>query len=121
MFGWLRRLFSRRDDGPGYTCDGCETWTPRSKGKALVEVKSPGVHLYCPDCAKLKAYAKKQAEKASDAAKQAEVDLSDALCNDIGPRRNPGMAQNFMNAYGAKTGRESCATPNESNVGKSMP
>ena len=107
MFGFIRRLFSCRDDGPGYTCDGCKTWTPRSKGKALVEVKSPGVYLFCPACAELKLYAKAQAEKARP---KKTVEVYD----DVG-KRNPeasARAQAFMNAYGVKTGRIDCSEPN---------
>jgi RNase P subunit RPR2 len=52
----------------GYTCDGCDKWTLRKEGKALVECRNPGTYLFCPDCAELKRYAKEQAEKAKAAA-----------------------------------------------------
>jgi ssDNA-binding Zn-finger/Zn-ribbon topoisomerase 1 len=62
MFGFLKRLFGRKRE-PGYRCDGCGQWTPRSKSKAAVEVKRIGVYLRCPDCEELRRYAAEQAAK----------------------------------------------------------
>ena len=63
MIRFLRWLFGVKPP-VGYRCDGCEAWTPRRKGKALVECRNPGVYLYCPGCAELKRYAREQTEKA---------------------------------------------------------
>ena len=58
MLRFLRWLFGIKQRG--YCCDGCGEWTPRKKGKALVECRNPGVYLFCPPCAELKRYAKGQ-------------------------------------------------------------
>ena len=62
MIRFLRWLFGIKPPG-GYRCDGCGEWTSRGEGKAFVECRNPGVYLFCPNCAELKEYAKRQTKE----------------------------------------------------------
>lgn len=92
----LKWLFGRGDTGPGYNCNGCQTWIPRSVGKAYVTTGNPGVHLYCPACAELKKMARGQIVEAK---KPKDVKLD-------------SRHQQFIKSYGSRTGRIKTDKPN---------